>query len=1024
MLTIPPIPLHCIVDNSFRIALVIHFVSYSDYITKPHIPINDWLAPQRQSAHDVLKRYIRFLPHIEAKAENVNPHCSMQNSCLGIHIRHSDKAAGRRQVHTDEFLPYVEAFLNAGGKWVYLATDSEKAVEHIMNKWPENVLKVIRSMGDDVVRSNNFQAVFDIDSHHRTNEEILVEIRALSKCQFMIHGLSAVTESSIWINIDLHYTSVNLEDPQHPKENEFEDLVGKVLNGENPRHIVNKTDWWVHRSKNLQVPTNAQPCDSIRGILHISHVGSQAGTGTAFFTSVLNQLLYAEKHNLKPWIHLSDESNYIYDDEYHGKKVSTIQSIPDTLTISSQRNAGNSSLEYPGPPVENVQNKKGTKTIVLRGNGIWTSYFQPVSDFVPDGQSCPGKPIVSLDKEMVHNLNSWSPFSSKVWQYDDIPNEAWNPSGSTLKSWLEPMRIKAHEIVKKYFVFHPFLVERAQHVNPVDSTSVPCLAVHLRNSDKEGIHRNKFPPNKFRDYLLAFARAGGKHIYIASDFRPSLEYVMEHFPSPIREMIRTQGPFVVRPSWKWPAHMLEKHHRVNSEALVDVLAMSKCQLLLHGNSAISEAAIYLNLNLHNQSVNWEDPDKLSVDQFEALAKQIVGNPGGESAMNPENNRKTDNGPNPDAVKIIKGHPNRKCRKNAIVYLAQKTHSSYERNSFAFLLKSLELLNSNYLSFNDHRNNTDVIIFHTADFTEDDMFVMDKKLGSGFRDSLYFIDLNNTSYWQVPSWHMNDNRQKQWLAYPLFSEGYRKMMHWYVLDIWSFFQDYGRETGCVYDYIMRFDEDSFLRSPVKYDIFDFMKRNDYNYGFRLCSYEMQVTRRMWNRWQKMKGSPTPVRDIDFDMCGIYNNFFVAKLSFFQSNPVQRFLKFLDRQGEIYRRRLGDLMIHSMAVYGFSPKEKIHRFLDFTYEHSTVNSTTGCVDWGGIQAGYDDPNANETLQNYWREKIDGRNCDSNPYQTNRSFFTQYDLSPTYQHLPDRLNGKVKLETITTGRVEMPGKGLLSG
>lgn len=64
-----------------------------------------------------------------------------------------------------------------------------------------------------------------------------------------------------------------------------------------------------------------------------------------------------------------------------------------------------------------------------------------------------------------------------------------------------------------------------------------------------------------------------------------------------------------------------------------------------------------------------------------------------------------------------------------------------------------------------------------------------------------------------------------------------MMHWYAIDIWDYFQVYGEETGCKYQYIMRFDEDSFLLSPVEYDVFDLMKRNDYNYGFRLCAYEM-------------------------------------------------------------------------------------------------------------------------------------------------------------------------------------------
>ena len=111
-------------------------------------------------------------------------------------------------------------------------------------------------------------------------------------------------------------------------------------------------------------------------------------------------------------------------------------------------------MEYPGPPVgKSHKQQAAKKTISLKGNGIWNNYFQPVSDFRQDIQSCKDKPIVSMDSEMVQRLNSWSPpwASSKAWQYDDIPNGLWNPNNFTLKVWLEPMRKHASEIVEKYY---------------------------------------------------------------------------------------------------------------------------------------------------------------------------------------------------------------------------------------------------------------------------------------------------------------------------------------------------------------------------------------------------------------------------------------------------------------------------------------------------------------------------------------------------------------------------------------------
>jgi Glycolipid 2-alpha-mannosyltransferase len=247
-----------------------------------------------------------------------------------------------------------------------------------------------------------------------------------------------------------------------------------------------------------------------------------------------------------------------------------------------------------------------------------------------------------------------------------------------------------------------------------------------------------------------------------------------------------------------------------------------------------------------------------------------------------------------------------------------------------------------------------------------------------------------------------------------------MMHWFAIDIWDYFAQLNQEMNCSYRYIFRLDEDSFIHSPIQYDIFDYMKLHGYAYGFRMCAYEMKVTQRMSTLWLKRHSTFIPQRELDLDMCGFYNNFFVADLEFFRSAEVSTFLQFIDQQGHIYRRRLGDLMIHSMAVYWFAPKERIHRFLDFTYEHGTLNDTSDCLVWGGIQAGYNDPHAGTTLERFHRTFFLDRGC-----EVNSASLTEADLSPSYAHISSDLNYSVTLQTITAGNVELPaGKGLLSG
>ena len=1005
-----------------------------DYITKPHLPLNEWLEPQRIAAHKTVQKYIRLRPKLLERAENANPSCSLSNPCLGLHIRQSDKAGGRRQIQTSEFLPWVERFLEAGGKWIYVATDSGKVLEEINTKWPTNVQNRIRTIGDNVVRSNDKQAVFDIASHHRTNTEILIEIQALANCQFLVHGLSAVTESSIWMNIDLHYTSVNLEDPDHLPENDFGDLVKQVIQGGNASQVLaekRRTDWW--KGNNDVIP-DQQPsqhaCDGVEGILHIANAGRVAAAGTAFFTSVLNQIIYAEEHNLKPWVHLNNESSYIFDDVFHSPRGVTLEDMIFNMHIDNTTLASDHSIQIPGKVVPNYQAQIGK--LYLPGTGIWDHYLEPVTDFVPGDTSCQNKPLVSLTPEQVDpGLNALSPTSVKAWRYDDVPDIIWKPENISLRDWKEPQRRRANKIINKYYRFRPFIEERVHEVNPITPDSPPCLAVHLRGSDKGGKYRGKFPANRFRDYMAAFVEAGGTTIYVASDSRRMLEYIDQHFSQEVKNAIRTQGPYVARAAKHWPPHSLDSHHRTNSELLVDVLAMSKCQLLLHGNSAASEAAIYLNLNLHNQSMNWEDKeDFMSVEDFRDMSLNVLRAAGVKTPnITREAKPPTEAPKSLDPVEVarqrlrnvsyIADQPQASCRRNAIIYLAQKKHSSYNRDSYGIFLESLELLNKNYLSLNGHKQNTDLIVFHTSDFDTKDLESFEEKFGKDVREIVRFVDLDGSPYWQRPSHHANDD-PRDWYAFPAFSEGYRRMMHWFAIDIWQFFADYNLAYDCNYEYIMRFDEDSFLHSPINYDVFNFMRSNDYNYGFRLCSYELQVTQRIWKLWRKAHPRPPPIRDIDLHMCGVYNNFFIAKLSFFQSSDVWTFLKFVDRQGMIYRRRLGDLMIHSMAVYAFSPPEKIHRFLDFTYEHSTFDVVSGCLIWGGIQAGYNDTNADKTINTFYKEKVAEKGCTAN-----RTITFEGGLSPTYSHLPKEIrDGKLKLKSVMAGKVELLGKGILSG
>eukprot|EP00977_Amphora_coffeiformis_P018105 scaffold6164_cov163-Amphora_coffeaeformis.AAC.16 len=978
------------------------------YITRPHLTYHEWWEPQRVRAHNVMQRYIRFRPYLHKAAERANPDCHGNNNnndvwCLGLHIRHSDKAAGRQVLDVDSFRPYVHAFFKAGGQYVYVATDSATVWQEIQQTWPWK--DRIRSLGDNVVRSTNQTAVFDItSSHHRTNQEVLTEILALSQCHFLIHGLSAVSETSIWINLDLHNRSVNLE-PDNENEimspAEFGRLVALTMKGESdPDQLPQPARthaWWNEILTKVQ--TAPPSCHSYNGTLIISDATARQAdeplVDEVFFESVLKQLSIAKKLHLLPTVLLDKRLiEYIFDENAHQTSNMVLTVIPGAW--------GEDGCPMLPPSTVNTQE------VEILATNVWNTYIL--------GKTCPGHRRYWFGAESISSTFSKCRWSIRGSESLHGNNLSWNEQ-------LQASREVAHELVSKYMHFHPVLHSKANEVNP-STDSTPCLGALFRMTTPA---KNKVSAEKYLPYLRVFTEISDGPIYVASDSSRPMQYMEKNFPREITQRFRSQGMRVarsVKAEIEIPLHMMDSHHRINSEMLVDILALSKCRVLIHSSNAMADAALYLNpYNL--TSINLEDPKVPAPTHLEAIL--------GESAtsMRKKSTVISKDGQfitvHVSGTKVLSRNTGRSFSRHAIVYLAQKKHSTYRRDSFGTLLRSLELLRQNYLQ--QYMANADIFIFHVSSFDADDLATIEQVLGPDSVGAVRLVDLDQSTFWGRPNFLQNSNPQT-WDAFPLFSEGYRHMIQFFAIHIWEFFTrlnekivrnaeatSTSKPTG--YRYIMRLDEDSFLHSPIDYNIFEFMESQRYVYGYRMCSYEMQTAYRMWRRYQKFKGpEDVPKRDLALRGCGFYNNFFVADLEFFRQDDVQDFLQFIYQRGHIYVWRLGDLVIHTMTIYKFAQSFQVHRFLDFTYEHGTIDNTTGCLMWGGMQAGYRDVEAAKRLDKYHRERSKDGAC-----VLNQTILTLEDLSPTYAHLPSDIKS-VALQTVVAGNVEVIGKGNLSG
>lgn len=360
-------------------------------------------------------------------------------------------------------------------------------------------------------------------------------------------------------------------------------------------------------------PAANQNCGRFEGILLITHLGMSEGTGTAFFNLVLDQLIYAEMYNLQPMILPDNASAPCYDPNVHNQTETWVfpgsgeatpfmgsGSLECRLTFKGHKRY----IPHPGSP----QWKQPNVSISVIGNNLWNTYFQPLH--LSESSICRDLPIVNLQSFItMPGLHKCAPFGVRSWPFRGMPS-ALMPN-STLQEWFHPMRQRASQIVKSYFYLQPSIEELVIKANPTQNRS--CVALHIRATDK-GHGRKKVPLNQFRRYIKAY----NGDVYLATDDAKVVTTVSGWMKN--GQQLRYQQD-AFRSTSSEPTFTLMKNntHRTNVESLVDIYAMARCSSFVHGFSAMAEAVIYLNLNLHHRSVNLDDPGRMSAKQFRFMA---------------------------------------------------------------------------------------------------------------------------------------------------------------------------------------------------------------------------------------------------------------------------------------------------------------------------------------------------------------------------------------------------------------------
>jgi hypothetical protein len=236
----------------------------------------------------------------------------------------------------------------------------------------------------------------------------------------------------------------------------------------------------------------------------------------------------------------------------------------------------------------------------------------------------------------------------------------------------------------------------------------------------------------------------------------------------------------------------------------------------------------------------------------------------------------------------------------------------DERELAKLTKSLSLLQTHYLA----EHPCDVIIFHEADLPASRIIELAK--ASGISAKCALVEFRYTH-----------------AGAPLLSKrdlGYRHMCRFFANELFQ------RPELMDYEYYCRLDTDSYILSPIVFDLFEFAKAQAVDYGYiAVVDDEPKFCHDLWATAEQYINAHPEIptyrklyTEIPEAKC-FYTNFEVCRLAWFRRPVWQDYFKHLDATGGIFRHRWGDHVIRYIGVNLFIQQPQIHQFRNIHYAH---------------------------------------------------------------------------------------------
>lgn len=258
------------------------------------------------------------------------------------------------------------------------------------------------------------------------------------------------------------------------------------------------------------------------------------------------------------------------------------------------------------------------------------------------------------------------------------------------------------------------------------------------------------------------------------------------------------------------------------------------------------------------------------------------------------------------------------KKNCIVYLVRTSEAD-----LASLNKSLELLDQNLLPAT---KTEDIILFHERSFGP-----------LNYRSKVYVPKNGKIIFQEIefkqpptgtPEIFPHPNPDQIAMGNLGFSIGYRHMCWFFSGGM------YEQKIMENYGYYMRLDTDSYILSPLDYDIFKFMEDGKYKYGYIHEGIQKDDPAVIKGLWDFAGGTASGIEE------GLiyYTNFEIGEIDFFTKGYYHMFFKRIEADGRIYTARWGDAPIKYLGVNIFMPDEWKTPIKGFVYQHGHVYDLT--------------------------------------------------------------------------------------